>query len=480
MKKYLLVFFMFLISLSLVSCVETNNSQPDNKITPPKDGDISIVGTWEVTDYKTRQKEVDKHKNVVGKKAYFNNDFASFNNEYINEPNYKTKYTNIKNYLFHQYNISDFLDEDLEGDVVQITSEEKNFYEVIKLKEDKAIIYVEDTFYYLKRISKEVDVDPKEISSGTKSEFAIKGSPSTKLKDSGVFLGLKSLDEKNEFKYRTLWISQYENYFGPMYNIDNLLVPRINGFSSVKVENLLVDGAKKDTIVSSSLNSNSKKGVKVFNGYETVKRNILFVGNNYISTEVIKENEKNGVKRQYYEVIPIDNTSISQGIRLSYIEGDIGKTMFSNEVEKYIRNNPEINRDEVKIDESYFALDRRNGRWRLKGGIDSNVGWRTFDINMLPPKVMVAYDDLYIPWSYIKSRFPDAVDAYTSPNNRMIIILTKDNLYGFNVVNNEIEGEPEISLKLNPNETVVMAEWASGTYVSRWEAKAKSLGTEIK
>ncbi|MEW8957259.1 MAG: hypothetical protein AB2369_12080, partial [Clostridium sp.] len=319
-----------------------------------------------------------------------------------------------------------------------------------------------------------------DISSGTKSEVIMKESPSTKLKDSGILLGLKSIDEQNNIKYRTIWISQYEDYFGTMYEIDDLLVPRINGFYNVKVENSNVDGFNKETIVSSSINSNIIKPTKVPKENSNIRRNILFVGNDYISTEVIKENEQKGSKKQYYEVVPIDNTNINQGIRLSYIEGEIGKTMFSNGVDKYIKYNPEIDKDSVITNESYFGIERRNGSWRLKGGMDTNIGWRTFDINMLPPKVMVAYDDLYIPWSYIKSRFPDAIDAYTSPNNKMILILTKDNLYGYNIVNNEIGAEPKISLELNPNETVVMAEWASGTYVPRWEAQAKTLGREIK
>ncbi|MEW8957352.1 hypothetical protein, partial [Clostridium sp.] len=164
MKKYLLIFFIFLISLSLVSCVEINNTQLDNSISPPKNGDISIVGTWEVIDYKIIKEEKENYNEIIGENAYFHKDFAKFNNEYINKPSYKTKHTNIKNYLFQQYKITDFLDEDLEGDVVQISSDGKAFYDVIKIKEDEAIIYVEGAFYSLKRISKEVNINPKDIS----------------------------------------------------------------------------------------------------------------------------------------------------------------------------------------------------------------------------------------------------------------------------------------------------------------------------
>jgi len=61
------------------------------------------------------------------------------------------------------------------------------------------------------------------------------------------------------------------------------------------------------------------------------------------------------------------------------------------------------------------------------------------------------------------------VDAYTSPNKDIALIIAKDTLYIYTLTNNELSKAPVKKYKLNPGESVVMAEWVLGSYVGKWQ-----------
>jgi hypothetical protein len=76
------------------------------------------------------------------------------------------------------------------------------------------------------------------------------------------------------------------------------------------------------------------------------------------------------------------------------------------------------------------------------------------------------------------------VDAYTSPDNDMAIVLTRDSLLIYTITEGKLSNIPSGKIKLDTGDTVVMAEWATGDYVEKWENtfikynKVKNVETE--
>lgn len=78
-------------------------------------------------------------------------------------------------------------------------------------------------------------------------------------------------------------------------------------------------------------------------------------------------------------------------------------------------------------------------------------------------------------------KVPEAIDAFTSPNDDIIVILTHNNILVYLIDEGEIADIPVAKIKLKTAERVVMAEWAIGRYPVLWEEEfLKNEATPIK
>ncbi|OGO81877.1 MAG: hypothetical protein A2Y21_09755 [Clostridiales bacterium GWC2_40_7] len=136
-------------------------------------------------------------------------------------------------------------------------------------------------------------------------------------------------------------------------------------------------------------------------------------------------------------------------------------------------NNNSISKIIEEDQEQNFALFRKTGHWFFKGRVSLEPGepmdFVDFNINHIPPADMVAYDILHIPWTNIKDRVPLAIDAYTSPNRDLAIILTRNTVLLYAMENGERAQEPLNKLDIPEGSMVIMAEWATADYVEYWE-----------
>jgi len=86
-------------------------------------------------------------------------------------------------------------------------------------------------------------------------------------------------------------------------------------------------------------------------------------------------------------------------------------------------------------------------------------------VSILPPKGIVGSDDLFPNWKQIKSAYPAAEDAFSSPSHDLLLIVAVGHLIVAPLHDNKI-GDPlaDITLTGNP----VMVQWAIGKYVDAW------------
>ena len=62
----------------------------------------------------------------------------------------------------------------------------------------------------------------------------------------------------------------------------------------------------------------------------------------------------------------------------------------------------------------------------------------------------------------------------------MVIAITEQKIIIYRINNGVIVDIPLFSLKLKPKEKVVMAQWATGNQVEKWDETVKEIGELIK
>lgn len=73
--------------------------------------------------------------------------------------------------------------------------------------------------------------------------------------------------------------------------------------------------------------------------------------------------------------------------------------------------------------------------------------------------------------------FPDTEDVISSPNKDMVGIFTSNKLTIYPYSNGAF-GNPALELELGKNETMIMAQWASGKEIKEWTDTIKKYCSE--
>ncbi|MGI6733043.1 MAG: hypothetical protein ACOX4J_02535 [Anaerovoracaceae bacterium] len=102
-----------------------------------------------------------------------------------------------------------------------------------------------------------------------------------------------------------------------------------------------------------------------------------------------------------------------------------------------------------------------------------------FDIKIVPSVSLVSYDTLVLSWPKIKDRVPDALDAFTSPNKDIALVQTKNKLTVYKIGAEQLSENPLAEIDIPENATVIMAEWATGSYVESWGNSFLSYGARV-
>jgi len=489
-KEKCILMLMILCMIFLEGCggIQIDTS---NKILAPKNKEVPIKGTWNIERYKTIGKatltteEVNK---LLGKTAKFDINYAFFGDEMCNNAEYKMKNIDAKNYFSHTHNIDlSILGLNVRDvEVISVTSGEKLFYDFIKINEKQLLAYMDNTFFYLTKISDKVEIAQKKGQiQGDEDLDKVQKDNGIASKESGVLLGLRrdiGVNQKG-LSYRTLWISSVECNIEPVIEIENLLVPRKTGFWILGVNRSTNESYTMDSIFSFPIEVNKKlEDVKLqVNGRGNFFRRILFVGNDYVSTEysVMNSDGTKGIANRL-QVLPMDKIFDSKGIEISDVAGENGTTALITAGKTLLSNQQNKEGFQEAPSEDSFGVIRRNGHWAIKGRINSkdpiSDAFLDFNVNIMPPSKMLNYDSLHISWREIKEKVPDAIDAYTSPNKDIALVICKDVILVYSIQGKKIGDRPLKKISMQQGENVVMAEWSTGDYVERWRKIVNSKG----
>ncbi|MBZ9606678.1 hypothetical protein G9F73_002350 [Clostridium estertheticum] len=449
-----------------------------------------IGGSWTVEKYVSiggATIDDKKAKELIGKSAYFSEDTVDFNGDISNNPQYKVKSVNTKNYFWNTVKIS-AKSLGIQNDDVQIITINSNnifFDEYIKLDEVTLIKNYEGILLYFHKVKDSSTTPSYDKDKEDNTKILISKAEKEIRSKSGLLLGLryenpKAEDGLSKYLYKTLMISSVNDKILPIVETKDLLLPRQDGFWKVGISKKIENGDAKDVLWSypinpiNPINTNSKQ-IKYTKTEGSMA--IKFVGSNYVSIDTLEDVNNNYSENKYtnnqLKILPMDNL-LGESIKLTSI---LGREIEKSTLAGTLLNAPKNIKDEnlKKVDTNWGVI-RRSGRWILRGRMETKINSKNsfidFDIPYATPKSLTTYDNLFPSFNVIKTKVPSAVDAYSSPNRDFVVVLTNTELMVFTIKGYNL-GEKSLTLKFKSGELPVMAHWATGSYVDDWQKKVK-------
>ncbi|ABS33324.1 lipoprotein [Clostridium botulinum] len=479
-SKILLIFMIFIYSLTITACVNLDNK---NNIVAPNNNSCPIEGTWQF-DFSNLDKDSKLRLRLKNKDVIINSKYIILGNEVCKSPDFKVKTVKTEEYFLYKLRLNPNklnLDKK-EIEVISTSLDNNPFYDFIKIDEKKLLVYVDNQLLVLTKKSNSSSIEPKHNIIEKNSQQDIVMPKRYTLLRTGVLIGLKSSEEdyvdgyKNEKKYRTIFISSRNRNLKNVIETENLFVPRKDGFCEIGVNRINNLSNIQDNIFVNPLYNNYpiKNNFRLEQDIKnkSIYRDILFVSNDYISIEYNDINKDKPIDLYKVKMLPIDNINAMAGVNIGDIIDKDSEKILASSLESCIRSKDKdiLNKLERSCRKDSFFLSRRNGHWILKGrlnGIDDKEEYIDFNISTEIPKKILNYDDLNLSWNSIKSKVPNALDAYTSPNKDLAIITTEKELYVYTIEDGKLSNKAIYEMELN-KETVVMAEWATADYAKKW------------
>ena len=469
-----------------IGCSKVNGKDTQS-IKAPDNENLIIKGTWKIEDINIIDEDIENKNEILSQKDSFisisSNQFSIFNKSYSN-PSFKLKVVDGSYVLSYELNLNleDVVESTKHLDIISLIDSNRLVGEFIVIDDNNGYLFYSGL---LLKLVKE-DINPTEVEY-SKNKIETEVLEEDYNSDVGVMIALKSprrkLDEKSfsNVSYRTLWISFKNNQLQPIIEKNNIIFPRLNGIWTIENitnnnENIhneyftakLIDGKEDNQIINDA----------TINLY----KNINFISNDYISVEKFEGDNFSDIFPTY-STIPIDNINSSEGLSIEEIYSNEIKETYERDFTETLKNLQQDTKSSLieEIDYTNFTIKRIEGKWALVGKItsdNSNAEGFDFKLSINPSKKILNYDTLLIPWKDLKGRFPFIEDAYTSPTGRIAIIIFNNKLFVYEIEEGSIKGSPLTSIDLNEDESVIMSEWATGSYVDTW-ARAFRGGRKI-
>lgn len=323
--------------------------------------------------------------------------------------------------------------------------------------------------------------------------------PSARAQDQALLLGLRyqetiskvppyyagRADSLARPAYHTVMIVKRGERISIAGNADGLLVPRGNGFWRIGSKRSVYNDWVEDFIWSAPTGRTPEyPGIQVFNG-EYCKGNrvqkILFVGERHLTIGQHSSGYCEGAAHPWsfdnLAFVPIDSTT-HMGLYIADVLGPDAEQVLNNAAERYLGEieNPERRARLSEVpDPANWGIVRREGRWVLIGRLDASSEasqgvYADFLLPLAPPASLVGRSVLFPNWREIRAFAPDAIDAFTSPNRDLLVIVHRARLTAHPIVDGQI-GPAALTLQLRPEARPVLARWTTGPRVQQWATR---------
>ena len=495
-KPCRILMMLLALALTLSACTQAVPESTDRIISPVNMA-VPAAGTWvlerRLTDEITDISDADD--SLTGEKVAFTQNTMFYAGQVFTDISYKIKRVNVYEYFFHKNRdiLKKLNYEKNEILVVNVYSKDSFLFEFIIDSNDEKIAVIDGRLYVMRKVSDDVgsvqEINGHDTLESGKEDAIAQKQPLRSGLLMGVRYPVQTSDGLGDYKYGTYWISCINGEIKPVLYADDIYLPRMDGFWKLMVEKRPGPSGLVDTLRAFKVTNTSNKAVdrpsaaspeNVSERMETrVRRAIIYVGNDYACVENTiygtDSDNAGAIYEKNLRTLPVDNLMNVDGIKISDMAGENGTMAMENAITEVLVNSGYEGIVILDDDEQQknFALYRKTGHWFFKGRIDpdrqGNLPYMDFNLNLIPPSNMVAYDVLHVPWKEMKDKLPNAIDIYTSPNRDLAVILTRSHILLYAIEGSKLADEPLAKIQLEEGSAVIMAEWCMGEYVSRWE-----------
>jgi hypothetical protein len=313
------------------------------RIVAPQNIKLPLEGNWKITHCFNKNSEVSKEdvetNPWIGSFAEFNREEVRMGSYVWRDPEYKTKQVDFEQYALENigseiYNKIDFAVKSVY--IVSLTSKDDFVLECIRLNDNRIISVFQDNIMFLQR-----DLDNTNYAFAEKpienNESQIEIHRDNFKVDSitGVLLGIKYTKDSGEDAYKTLWITRDKGVMKPVFEMDNIFLPRTDGFWQVEIKKAGNEIAKEEYLIASKqfksdtsyklpdMNSDFWKNKEVI-----LNKDIVCIGNDFVAMEVRGKGKFSDSGELWNEsslrIYPIDSSVNSDGLSIGDLAGQAG------------------------------------------------------------------------------------------------------------------------------------------------------------
>ena len=469
----------FLIILSLVIILffgcksKVSNEESDNV--------FNFIGTWRIDSVEQLGEKDDEEYNnyLIGGEIKLSSNKINIADNYEANIHYKLKVVQGDYILSYESSLTmnTFMNGRETVDLISIIDQNQIIGEFFLNSDTEMIFLYKSILLKLSKVNESANFDDIEskasIGSETdEEEFEVK---------EGVMLGIKTPSKKiadgvySNDEYRTLWISHDNWEIGSIYEKPSIIFPRINGIRKLEVNQKSMNGFEYDEFqvrkYNEKIENHSVENIILDKSeYKTIK----FVGNDYIAIGKYEGDSFDG-NYPIYQIIPINNINIKNGLQMDEIFIGSEKEKYLEEFQNKINSLSKEQVDKINlslIDYNNVAIERSIGRWRFVANFlpkDMSEAGESFKLSMLPDSRFINYNSLYISWKSLKQQLGFFKDAFISPLCKIALVQFDSYISVYKIENGSLITEPLVTVPIGEDDEIIMAEWCSGSYVEQWE-----------
>lgn len=476
-----LCLLLLLTSCELIDYRKTEQVETPTNNTPPLSGEWRVEEI--IPDPHAYRPEVGMD-HYMDKRAFFSGELVSVFDDYALHPGFRMRKVQLKDYLSHFYNVQpeDIGLENREVTIVSIFGEDKLPYEVIGYGKEKLVLYHQNSFFFLTKVSEEVTRGKVEnYLEGELEEPASLTETYSVSPSSGLLLGVRVPEQMTDgtetYEYKSFWFTIEEKRDPEVFQMDDLILPRRRGFWKVEVDRFEGNGIRSHRLfavrLGESTNKNSNKNGES-DALSTKKRyssvpvvlpmieRVDFAGNDYIALE--KRNYVTGHSER--RMVSVEKLGTEDYVNFKDITKKSTGELISNSSLRQLEREGNFT-----LSDYDYGMERWNGHWAFFGRAQLENGSKSYEdfyISFIPPKEVVFYDEHKLSWNMFQSKFPDITDAFSSPTDGAVVIRKGDALFLYPMDNRVIRDKILLKVELPEKSEIVLSEWALGRNIDLW------------
>lgn len=455
MKK--IIYILILAFTLILSSCNSVNFDMINETYKPQLKASPINGTWEVQNTIVSESKDSYNK---GDNFHFNVEFFATDENIVLNPEFEILKVNWKKFISNKRNIDTLKDLIVQEEVniIEITKDNTILAEVIPISSNKIFVDINNEILELKRIKENFTASEVNQLKVSYSE----GEPIINPRKNwymgiGISKGT-SIGSEGGIDYSTIILQNTERNF-LVNQIDSIVINSSLGIDRYNVERRNVEGQLRDILILNGehLSILDREKSNISNLFR-----INYLSPNYATLEYLQNDELNTLSTYSSNTLGgFNQLRVDEIVEFSYdrvidaINAPDSISTFSQSIYN-------------------IGISRENGYLVVKGRVPSISNGEEYNKEFVISSNFsyVNYVQDKLDFQKLRTMIPNFVDAFKTPNENQIVVLTKDAIEVYSTERNSRLLERLFSYKLDQNSNIISISWFE-------ERDVESLNSEV-